>query len=166
MAKPILTHERLKHIFDYQPETGKFFRKECKFNPSFSGRPAGYKRASGYIRINVDGNAYYAHRLAWFYVYGHMPDLWIDHINGDKSDNRISNLRHATPATNNQNRKTCQRNSKTGVLGVDIHKATGKYRAQITIGGKKRNLGNFDSIAEAQAEYLRVKRETHLGCTI
>jgi hypothetical protein len=159
MAKPILTHERLKTKLDYFPETGKFVSK-------VNGKVAGYKRPVGYTVISVDGKTHYAHRLAWFYVHGAMPEMWIDHINGDKSDNRISNLRHATPATNNQNRKACQRNSKTGVLGVDVCRRTGKFRAQITIGGKKHNIGNFDTIDEAHAAYLKVKREAHQGCTI
>jgi DUF971 family protein len=165
MAEPILTHDRLKSLFEYQPDTGKFVRRVNMGNKA-AGTIAGTRHTSGYITLFFDNKRYYAHRLAWFYVHGSMPAMWIDHINGDKADNRIANLRHASPSTNNQNRRKCQRNSKTGILGVDIHKPSGRFRAQITISGKKHNIGNFDTAEEAHIAYLETKRKYHQGCMI
>ena len=95
MDKELITHDRLLSILSYDKESGKFRR--------YKGKPVASGANTEYVRIKVDGYDYYAHRLAWFYVYGEWPTM-IDHINRDKHDNRIVNLREATYSENSLNR--------------------------------------------------------------
>jgi hypothetical protein len=88
----------------------------------------------------------------------------VDHINGDSLDNRIANLREATPALNAQNRRTPRRGSALGVQGVTAR--WGRYTAQITVRGKQHHLGLFATVDEARAAYVAAKRELHEGNTL
>jgi len=124
-----------------------------------SGQAAGTITSYGYIQICLDWRMYKAHRLAWLYIHGHMPERQLDHINHNRTDNRISNLREATPSENAQNRVGAQRNSKSGILGV--HKFKNKWRAFIQINGKTKNIGDFDTSEQARDAYLRAKRQLH-----
>lgn len=154
--------ERLKQVLSFDPETGIFTwiygqRAGCK---------AGYKLSQGHIAITVDGVPFYAHRLAWLYVNGKWPDEMIDHINGDRADNRFWNLRSCNRAINAQNQRKASKNNKCGFLGV--HKFRDKFEAQIRdpIAKKIRSLGRFDTAQEAGAAYIRAKRNLHPGCTL
>ena len=82
----MVTQNRLKEIFTYDKSTGIFFRVK-------GTRKVGYVNTKGYIRISVDGKGYFAHHLAWLYVYGIFPETTIDHINHVRTDNSIDNLR-------------------------------------------------------------------------
>lgn len=122
------------------------------------------KVRKGHVQIRVDGRLYLAHRLAWLYVYGFIPNGDIDHINGNRSDNALSNIRIGTHAQNMQNRRTPSHGSKTGFLGVS---PTGRrYQARIGNGPYELYLGSFDTAEEAHAAYLKAKRELHEFCTI
>ena len=113
----------------------------------------------------IDEREYSAHRLAWLYVHGAWPTGQIDHINGDRGDNRISNLRDVTPALNTQNQRRAARSNKSsGLLGVTANR--GRWLAQISIGGKSRNLGRYATPEEAHAVYVAAKRVLHAGCTL
>ena len=90
----------------------------------------------------------FMHRL----ILGANKGLVVDHINGDGLDNRRSNLRICTPAQNRMNLRMNCRN-KSGARGVSSYKRTGRWRAQIAVGGKKIHIGIFDSIVEASAAY-------------
>jgi len=141
------TKERLRELLQYSPETGLFFwlqRKGCR-----TGVALGSDNGNGYLRITVDGRSNYAHRLAWIYMHGAIPLGQIDHINGIRSDNRIANLRPATPAQNVANRHGAQANSKSGVIGVSWHKRAGKWQAH----RGRRYLGLFDTKEAASAAY-------------
>ena len=121
--------------------------------------------SNGYLTIFCNGFRYAAHRLAWLYVHGEWPPAHIDHINGIRTDNRISNLRSVTASVNAQNMRRAMKNSKTGVLGVT--KCGNRFKAQLAIPrGSNKYLGLFKTIGEAQQAYLDAKRSTHLGCTI
>lgn len=158
MKTPDLEHSRVKELLSYDPESGIFM-----WNP----RPAGHQRKdSGYVSIEVDGNEIKGHRLAWFMFYGVWPTGLIDHINGDKSDNRIENLRDATHKINAQNRRVHMKNSAQKLLGVCWNKARSKWQAGIGHEGKNRYLGLFDTPEEAHEAYLKAKRLLHDGCTI
>jgi hypothetical protein len=107
----------------------------------------------GYWKIGVDGHRYHAHCLAWLYMTGEWCELDIDHRNGDRADNRWSNLREATRTQNNGNGKR-PRNNSTGFKGVHFFKQTGRYQAGITVDGRRQHLGYFSDPEDAHAAYL------------
>src|SRR5712664_3026918 len=126
--KTILTAERLRELLNYDPETG-IFRWDVVRRGCGIGKEAGTSVSAGYRQISIDRRAYSEHRLARLYVHGHWPLDEIDHINGVRDDNRLSNLRQATRSENAQNQRRAQSRSKIGILGVTLHR--GKFQAQI-----------------------------------
>lgn len=111
-----LTLERLKQLLHYDPETGHFTWKVAR-RRVVAGDRAGHLGNKGYIEITVEGVQYLAHRLAWFYVHGVWPN-YIDHDNGQRSDNRIKNLKNGTQADNLQGFHKPRANNKSGYRGV------------------------------------------------
>lgn len=108
-----------------------------------------------------------AHRLAWMHFYQEDPPKLIDHINGEKTNNRIKNLRAGDKVLNAQNQRRAQANNKSsGLLGVAFIRHVRKFAAYIDKGGQRKYLGWFDDKSEAHAAYLKAKRELHEGCTI
>jgi hypothetical protein len=134
-------------LFDYDPSVGTFVRRVAK-RPAKAGDVAGCVDPSGYLRINVDGKLYWAHRLAWMYMTGAMPSGVIDHINQNKADNRFSNLRDTTYGLNNRN---CgpKRHNKTGVVGVAFDNQKGCWASYARQAGKKIHLYYGDDFIEA-----------------
>lgn len=163
--KQRMTVQMVRECFSYEGETGEFVWQITNSNRAVRGSAAGNLARNGYLTIFCNGFRYAAHRLAWLHVYGEWPSADIDHINGIRTDNRISNLRSVTGDVNQQNRQRAMKNSKTGVLGVT--KAGNRFKAQLAApkGGNK-SLGLFKTIEEAQQTYLNAKRLTHAGCTI
>lgn len=139
----MLTAEHIRELLTYDPDTGIFRWRVARNNRIKAGSIAGsFKRATGYVEIHIDNKCYLAHRLAWFYMAGEWPADDIDHRNLAKDDNRWSNLRPATQSQNNANRRVMG-NSKTGIKGVT--KTRDRYRAQITVNGKRKYLGTVDN---------------------
>jgi len=103
--------------------------------------------AKGYSAVSVDGVEYLAHRIIWKMVMGDEP-MMLDHINGDRGDNRLANLRVASCAENIRNSKRSKA-SRSGVKGVSFCKMTGQWRASITLNRKASNLGRYGSLEEA-----------------
>lgn len=151
----MLTAKRLREVLSYYPDTG-IFTWLVRARPG----AAGCMDRLGYRRIMIDGVQYYAHRLAWLYIYGASPTNGIDHINGDPADNRICNLREATQAENNQNKRS-KRNGSSKYLGVSWYKRTEKWQAHITVNGKQHFLGCFGTEEEAHSAYCAAKTELH-----
>ena len=114
----------------------------------------------GYRKANIDGNTYYIHRLVWLYVHGEFPVYQIDHINGDRSDNRLENLRDVPQRENLRNMKLSKRNN-SGVIGVDWHKLAKKWTARIRVDGRQINLGLFDDLE--LAAFVRKEAEHKYG---
>lgn len=161
----MITKERLHELFEYDIDTGVFTRK-TSFNRWKVGDKVGYVNTDGYIEAGVDGEYYGVHRLAWIYVNGDIHVDEIDHINGVRDDNRISNLRPATKAINAQNKRVARVDSKSGILGVCWHKTSSKWHAQIQVAGKKLHLGTFVNKEDAYDAYISAKRKMHEGNTI
>lgn len=160
-----LTAERLRELLNYHPDTGVFVWRKSR--PGLAaGSAAGTKDNKGYQIISVYGRPRKAHRLAWLHVYGRWPVAHIDHINGNVSDNRISNLRECDASQNGQNQKKAHKKNLSGLLGVGWHKASGKWQATIKTAGKSKHLGSFDTPEEAYAAYLKAKAELHPFQTI
>lgn len=105
-----------------------------------------------------------AHRLAWLYVHGEWPSKHLDHLNGNRTDNRIENLRQVSVAENAENTRRPHRDNKSGYLGVC--KKRGKWLAVIQIKGKYTRIGLFDTPEMAHEAYLAEKRKHHKACTI
>lgn len=152
-----LSADELREHLSYDPTTGVFSYRKTGF-----GRRAGQICGSperGYIRIGVKRTIYYAHRLAWLYVYGEFPSDFIDHINMDRSDNRIENLRIATRAQNSANTGS---RGLHGLKGVCWHKAAKRWSAFIKVNQKNIHLGLFDTAEAAHRAYCRAA-EQHFG---
>lgn len=160
--------EVLRDIFCYEPDTGKLFWKERAIKYFPTGRPspeANMKRwnkrhagkevtnsYAGYLRPAIFGKPTRAHLIIWAMVHGYWPDLQVDHVNGNSLDNRLCNLRLATPAQNKANRGA-NRNSSSRHVGVSWIKAHQKWRAQIEYGGRNHHLGYFTTEDEAASVY-------------
>lgn len=147
----MITLERLKEMLSYDENTGEFRWVKYPYQHThLVGRIAGSNKGRGYIRIVIDTEKHYAHRLAWLYVYGELPDKTIDHIDGNTSNNRVENLRCVGHTENMRNMKRHSTNT-SGVTGVTWNKERCKWVAQIHIFGKGINLGRFDDKHDAIA---------------
>lgn len=145
---PPFTQIKLKEMLDYDQETGLFKWRTRKANAVFPGDAAGCLNNFGYVRIGIGRKSYMAHRLAWLYCYGEWPETMIDHVNGNKSDNRITNLRKATRSQNTLNTKT-HRNQTSKIRGVDWVKNRKKWMVRIQIEGARKTIGLFSSLDDA-----------------
>ena len=135
----------------YCPDTGLFSWVKPKNGRTLGGE-VGTVNTTGYRLICVNRKRYLAHRLAWFMHYGKWPKGDLDHINGVKDDNRISNLREATKSQNQCNRKS---------KGYSYQIGMGKYQARITFQKKTTYLGFFDTEGEASRAYENAKKDYH-----
>lgn len=143
----------------YDPVTGEFHWRVSRGGVR-KGCRAGSHGGEGYVQIQISGKIHYAHRLAWRIAYGYWPAHQIDHINGNRADNRLVNLREATGVQNCQNMAKRSDNS-SGYVGVSFHAARQKWRAEISVGGRRRSLGYFTDPAIAQAAYAQAKKQLH-----
>jgi phage gp46-like protein len=146
----MITHEKLLEKLDYDRFSGVFTWKDST-NQIPVGSEAGtlYR---GYRRIAIDGRKYSAHKLAWLYETGEYPIGVMDHINGVRDDNRISNIRVVSVLENNRNQKM-RKTNRSGVMGVSYNKKDKKWCANISeyVGGVSRKvfLGGFNDIKDA-----------------
>lgn len=145
-----LTPEQLKDYVTYDEKTGIFTRKKTVNRLNKAGDRIGHNHSEGYRCISIAGKIYFEHRLAWLYVHGSWPNGTIDHINRNRSDNRISNLREASYTENNHN-KTISKNNTSGCPGVYWSRRDNKHRVQITVNRKNIYIGTFESKDEAVA---------------
>lgn len=162
MAKNDLTAQRLRELLHYDPDSGLFtWRIAVRHSAKKAGDTAGCVVKDGYVVVGVDSHYHKAHRLAWLYSHGVWPAGDIDHMNGNRSDNRLCNLRDASKSMNAQNVHGASKRSKSGLLGV--RKFGKKWRTAIMIDGRVKHLGTFESAEIAHEAYLKVKREIHVG---
>jgi hypothetical protein len=154
----------LRDVLLYEPTTGIFICKKKYANKILVGSVVGANHLAGYKQIMLQRTQFLAHRLAWFYVYGCWPKQEIDHIDGNRSNNAISNLRDVDRLTNAQNKRCAQSDNSSGFLGV--HAKRGRWVADIKVKGKTMRVGTFDTPQEASEAFLNAKRIHHAGCTI
>ena len=154
--------DSVKDLLRYDPHTGIFTWAKRRIGTRFGVEAGCFK--DGYRVIRINGKLVRAHRLAFLYMTGSWPKHHIDHINGDRSDNRWINLREVDFQTNNENQRKAKSNSKSGILGVMRHQ--GRWMAQIQVDGKSKYIGMYGTPEEAHEAYLKAKRELHQGCTI
>jgi len=155
MTTQILNQAKLKELLDYNPDTGGFIWRVYRSRMAKAGAPAGTKNDLGYVRIIVCGKQYAAHRLAWLYTHGQWPTSEIDHINQNKADNRIANLRQVTRSEN------CQNKSDATLPGITWHKPTAKWQARIKINQKLIHLGVFQNVEDAKAARKQAEQKYH-----
>ncbi len=156
-----LTHERLLELVHYDPDTGVFTRlRDTKKNKAGTICETSHGK-TGYTLIFLGQERYFAHRLAWFYVYRTWPKCEIDHKDRDPHNNRIDNLRDVSRSENTHNRVRPQPHNKTGLLGVKKHRNS--FHARITVSKIEIHLGAFRTPEEAHAAYLAAKRKFHSG---
>ena len=166
-AKNLPSPELLRKLLRYEPATGKLYWRErtpdmfvdgkyaaersCKaWNSKFVDKEAFTASRNGYLHGAIFDRLYSAHRVIWAISYCKWPSNQIDHINGDRSDNRIKNLRSVSHAENTRNRRTSEVNT-TGVMGVYWYKSRKKWYARIMFDGKNKHLGYFSNKADAIA---------------
>ena len=152
-----LTATEVRRLLRYESETGTFFWRVDTKN-TLAGDVAGSRQSRGYWHIGIKNHLYMAHRLAWLYVTGEWPDGHIDHINGNRSDNRFVNLRIATNSENARNSRR-RINNACGYKGVHYKKRLNKFVAQINVKGRVHHLGVFPTAAEAHAAYCKAAKE-------
>ncbi len=159
--KQNLTIERLKELLNYDPDTGVFTWRVWRGGRAEIGSKAGSIGATGYVYICVDQKSVVAQRLAWAMVHGELPTKHVDHINGDRADNRISNLRLAVRSQNNANSRL-RKDSTSGFKGVSFSKKMNKWYGQIRVNGKLIYLGSYRTPEEAHVAYVAAA-EKHFG---
>ena len=156
----MITQSALKELLKYDPDTGLFAWKNRRIGVKKS-LEAGSMQKNGYFVIGIRGKKYYSHRLAWLHEKGEFPPDNIDHINGNRQDNRMCNLRAASVQQNNFNR-AAQRNNKSGYKGVCWSGIKRKWQADICLEGRHVCLGYFHSPAMAHLAYCKAAKK-HFG---
>lgn len=166
MTSNIVSQERLKELLHYNPNTGEFTWNSGRQGVAEKSLSvAGAITERGYRRICIDGKKIMAHRLAWSYITGEFPPFDIDHIDGNRLNNRIVNLRTVNRLDNSRNSSIGKRN-KSGVVGLSWDKVNNRWKSAITDRGKTINLGRFiqkwDAIcARKSAEHLHNYHKNH-----
>ena len=159
-----LTAEMVRRALDYDPETGLLSWRHRddvlpRVNKRLAGKPAGCRDGQyGYLSVRLHDCPYQAHRLIWLHVTGEWPAEVLDHIDGIPSNNAWSNLRPATRAENNRNRRTIREGTLKGAV-QDAR--TGRWKAMITLGRKNHYLGTFKNQEDAHAAYIEAAQRLH-----
>jgi hypothetical protein len=161
-----LTAEIVKTLLSYNECTGILTWLSSGNGKNARQEAGGIHKYDGYKILCIYGKQYKYHRVAWLLHYGEWPKQVIDHINGDKLDNRICNLRDVSVKINRQNSRVPGKKNKSGFLGVSKSKNEKKWRAHIRINDKQVEIGRFTNPEEAHQAYLVAKRQYHAGCTI
>lgn len=152
--------EQILEYLSYDKESGNFTWIKSPVSHVHEGSNAGFYAKNGYVHIGFGGRLYRAHRLAWFLVYGDWPKKHLDHIDRNKHNNAISNLRECTDSQNGQNcRKAKGKTSR--YVGVSYDKHRDSWQAYITIHRKRKVLGRFKTEELAAEAYREAKEKLH-----
>ncbi len=168
MTVQAISAAQARAVFDYDHVTGVISRRCRGSNSAELGAILHRDNGDGYGRVTLLGRRVYLHRLAWLLHYGQWPEGQVDHIDGDRSNNSICNLRDVDHTANAQNIHVA--NSNTGLLGVSYDKGRRKFAARISVGprGAARTifLGRYDDAETAHQAYLRAKSKYHPAASI
>ena len=148
----------VREMFSYDEQTGLLTRKTKTGRFDRTGQVAGCVKKCGYVRVQIGKRIYQGHRIAWAVYYGEWPNEFIDHINGNRSDNRICNLRDVSHQKNTMNSKI-RSNNRSGYKGV--YKMRNKFMAQIHFNGSKIRLGLFETAELAHLKYVEAAKLYH-----
>jgi hypothetical protein len=159
-----MNKDYLSQLLNYDPSTGVFVWKVNRRGGAKAGKEAGSITSKGYRSIRVFNSLYGAHRLAFLFMTGFMPTSDIDHINGNRADNRWCNLREVSRSLNMQNLHHPHKDNATGLLGVSRFRD--KYQASIRANGVTMRIGLYDCPYVAHAAYIASKRALHMGNTL
>ena len=154
ISETTLSVDRINELLTYCPDTGQFIWKIDRKRLAVAGSMAGTTNGSGYRQISVDGTVYLSHRLAWFICFNEWPKI-VDHINRDRSDNRLDNLREVSQSINIHN--SSDRPSKTGFRNA--RKVGNKYQSEIKVNGKSIHLGMFNTAEEASSAACKYREQ-------
>lgn len=157
--------EVLRGRLRYDPHTGNLFWRyfdgmSKRWNSRWAGKSAFTAKSHGHHYGVISGRNYYAHRVIWAMQTGKWPECQIDHINGDRCDNRWDNLRTATHSQNGMNRGP-QKNNTSGYKGVYFHRQSGKWCARIKAGELNVSLGLHETAEMAAEAYRMAAEEMH-----
>lgn len=166
MATQNLTVALLRERLQYDTETGALMWRVRPNGRVPANTQAGCIASTGYRVVRLGGRQWRAHRLVWLLVHGIEPVGDLDHIDGDRLNNRIQNLRESNDLANAQNRRRANRNSTTGLLGVSAPACKPVFHAAIRATGKKIHLGTYPTADEAHDAYLKAKRRFHPAGTL
>jgi|WetSurSiteA1Bulk_404760.scaffolds.fasta_scaffold70483_2 hypothetical protein len=157
----MISQEMLKARLHYNPDTGDWTWVEHPWFKSYAGRPvAGNRDKDGYARVSINDKNVKLHRLAFLFMLGEMPPAEVDHINGDKTDNRWCNLRLAERAQNGQNIRDSGRNT-SGIIGVNWNNHEQKWQVRVMAFGTRHSGGYFSDINAAIAKRDQMVKELH-----
>lgn len=173
MAKATnITIECLRQLLSYCPDTGILtwkVRSQDLFgggknltwwNNKFSGKTAGHFDKNGYVVISIFDRPYLGHRIAWAMYHGSWPEQYIDHVDGNPRNNKISNLREANFSENSRNYKKPKSNT-CGFKGASFDASRNKWQARIRVNYKLIHLGRFDTAKEAHDAYMGAAEKYH-----
>jgi len=150
---------KIEDYIRYDQDTGLLFWIK-DYARQLGGNRAGRVNTLGYVVVHFEKKYWLGHRLAWYLATGNHPKYQIDHINGDRADNRLINLREASHGENNRNRGA-HKDNVSGFKGVAYMKRDGRYKARINVNKVCINLGHYDTAEEAHEAYMKAARELH-----
>lgn len=154
--------ELFNEWISYDPWNGEFFyKKKPNRNKPAGSKAGGKSKKAGYLQISVLNKRHQANRVAFLMFHGWLPNQIIDHHDGDPSNNRISNLRPATPGQNQYNKMITKANT-SGVKGVSFCRKSKRFHAKLKVSKVQKFIGSFETLEEA-AEAIKAARITHHG---
>lgn len=156
----MLTYQQAANALAYDPFTGLLTWRSPTNKRLVPGSVAGSKGTNGYIRIKMIGKTYLAHRVAWLIHYGTWPTGQIDHKDGCRQNNAITNLRDSTPSQNQHN-QALRMTNKSGVKGVSWNPELQKWHVQVTLNRKVHNGGHYECLAEATDVATTLRNKLH-----
>ncbi len=153
----MLTQKKVRKLFHYNADTGVITWKVNTSSRVMAGKAAGCISNHGYLRVSIGGKRYLNHRIIWLLHFGYLPEGQIDHINRNRIDNRICNMREVSALCNTRN-SGIGINNTSGVVGVHWRKDISKWEAKVTVNYRGKSLGVFSVLSEAVAHRLAAEQ--------